>query len=103
MAAAPADLFGDAQAVEERWREIRQTIDGPLWPEPSELQELPGLVLCNNGDSGRMTVAILRARGVEAFTIEGGYDALAAWPLPKDGKSQGGDTDGRTARGIGHI
>lgn len=77
MAAAPADLFGDAQAVEERWREIQHTIDGPRWPGPSELQELPALVLCNNGDSGRMTVAILRARGVKAFTIEGGYDALA--------------------------
>jgi len=85
MAAAPADLFGDAQAVEERWRETQQTIDGPLWPEPSELQELPVLVLCNNGDSGRMTVAILRARGVKAFTIEGGYDALAiaeGWEKP---------------------
>ncbi|KAK0654922.1 tryptophan synthase beta subunit-like PLP-dependent enzyme [Cercophora newfieldiana] len=80
----PQDLFGDAQAVEARWREMRDVIEGPLWPTSlARVEEGEGgrgrgtkvLVLCGNGDSSRMMVAMLRARGVEAFSVEGGYEA----------------------------
>ncbi|KAK0622947.1 cysteine synthase B [Immersiella caudata] len=69
----PEDFFGDALAVEARWREIREVIGGPLWPGAEELQERRVLVMCESGDSSRMMVAMLRARGVEAFAVEGRY------------------------------
>ncbi|KAK1826971.1 cysteine synthase [Podospora conica] len=76
LAVPPTDFFGDAKVVEQRWWEMRGAIDGPLWPGPDEMQERQVLVLCGNGELGRMGVAMLRARGVEAFSVEGGYDAL---------------------------
>jgi rhodanese-related sulfurtransferase len=81
LSSAPDELYGDAQAVENRWHEMWESINGPLslWPQRSNKKLLEVLVLCNNGDSGRMAVSILRAKGLEAFTIEGGYDALVAF------------------------
>ncbi|KAK4448501.1 cysteine synthase [Podospora aff. communis PSN243] len=68
----PEDLYGDAQAVEARWREMKEVVGGPLWPVAEELQERRVLVMCGNGDSSRMMVSMLRARGVEAFCVDGG-------------------------------
>ncbi|KAK0737726.1 cysteine synthase [Schizothecium vesticola] len=70
------DMFGDAKAVEERWWELRRTVDGPLWPRLGEVQERRVLVVCGDGESARMAVAMLRAGGVEAFSVEGGYGGL---------------------------
>lgn len=72
----PTDLFGDAKAVEERWWEMRQAVDGPLWPGPGELQDRRVVVVCRDGQSATMAVAMLRAGGLEAFSVEGGYRGL---------------------------
>lgn len=40
--------------------------------------EGPVVVVCGDGDTGKMGAAMLRARGREAFCVEGGYDALVA-------------------------
>lgn len=72
----PTNLFGDAKTVEERWWELRRAVDEPLWPGPGELQERRVLVVCGDGQSARMAVAMLRARGLEAFSVEGGYGGL---------------------------
>jgi hypothetical protein len=50
---------------------MREVISGPLWPGPEELQDRKVLVVCGKGDSSRMMVAMLRARGVEAFCVDG--------------------------------
>jgi hypothetical protein len=37
------------------------------------------LVLCENGDSGRMATAMLRAKGCEAMCVDGGYPAVSEY------------------------
>lgn len=77
LSATDVSFSGDARAVEERWREISSAINGPVWPEIPTEPPHQLLIMCgDSGQSGRMAVAILRAKGVDAFSIEGGYDAL---------------------------
>lgn len=76
LALTMEDFFGDAKGVEQRWHELRQALDGEAW-----LREVDGkvLVLCADGDSSRMATSMLRARGREAFCVDGGYSALYAY------------------------
>ncbi|KAF2000906.1 cysteine synthase B [Amniculicola lignicola CBS 123094] len=70
---AREDFFSDADAVEERWHEMRHALESEEW---SWRNGKTVLVLCSDGDSGRMATAILRAKGCDAFCVEGGYPAL---------------------------
>jgi hypothetical protein len=70
------DFFGDAKAVEQRWLEVRATLEDQTWSWGADARVL---VLCVDGDTSRMATALLRARGREAFCVEGGYDALVAY------------------------
>jgi rhodanese-related sulfurtransferase len=77
------DLFGDARALEHRWAELRQSLDGDAW-----VWEVEGkvLVLCADGDSSRLATSILRARGREALCVEGGYPALYEYAATVNGR-----------------
>jgi rhodanese-related sulfurtransferase len=69
------DFYADASAVEKRWRELTEAFEHEAWVYKGEG---PVLALCGDGDTGRMATSILRARGREAFCVEGGFEALAA-------------------------
>ncbi|KAI1908921.1 hypothetical protein LOZ61_005334 [Ophidiomyces ophidiicola] len=87
------DFYGKAEAVQRRWNELKQAFDGETWLWKVSIHEGqkysgqdgmsdppgpgPVLVVCTDGDSGRMAAAMLRAKGREAFCVEGGYGALA--------------------------
>ncbi|PSN66237.1 cysteine synthase [Corynespora cassiicola Philippines] len=66
------DFFGDAEAVEKRWYELKAALGGG-WCEDRRI-----IVVCDDGDSSRMATAILRAKGCEAMCVEGGYSSLLA-------------------------
>lgn len=70
------DFFGDANAIEKRWVELRAALEGEEWTWQDNRQIL---VVCEDGDSSRMATAMLRAKGKEAFCIEGGYPAFHEW------------------------
>ncbi|KAK4186939.1 tryptophan synthase beta subunit-like PLP-dependent enzyme [Podospora australis] len=67
------DFFGDAEAVRERWLEMRDAFEGldDGWDEKGKV-----LVICLDGDSGAMATSMLRARGREAFCVTGGFGKL---------------------------
>ncbi|KAF2271446.1 tryptophan synthase beta subunit-like PLP-dependent enzyme [Westerdykella ornata] len=67
------DLFGDAKAVQQRWMQLNGLFNEEswLWTNKREM-----LVLCGDGDSSRMATAMLRAKGCEAYCVEGGFPAL---------------------------
>ncbi|KAJ5106688.1 hypothetical protein N7456_003363 [Penicillium angulare] len=71
------DFFGDSYAVEKRWLELSDL----LAREPWLLEKTPGpvLIVCTEGDTGRMAASMLRARGREAFSLEGGFEAITAY------------------------
>ncbi|KAF2867714.1 cysteine synthase B [Massariosphaeria phaeospora] len=74
LPATKADLFGDAEAVEQRWTELTQAVREQEWSAGQRV-----LVLCADGDSARMATAMLRAKGCEALCVEGGYPAMAGY------------------------
>ena len=69
------DFYGDSEAIETRWKELKKVFAKDEWVWSGEG---PALVICGDGDTGKMGAAMLRARGREGFCVEGGYDALVA-------------------------
>ncbi|KAJ5652108.1 hypothetical protein N7507_009534 [Penicillium longicatenatum] len=71
------DFFGDSNAVRKRWLELTDL----LTREPWLLEKASGamLIVCTEGDTGRMAASMLRARGREAFSLEGGFEAITAY------------------------
>jgi rhodanese-related sulfurtransferase len=69
----PGDFFHDVEAVERRWGELAAALMRGSWTWTDYRKVL---VLCADGDSGRMAAAILRAKGCEALCVEGGFPAL---------------------------
>ncbi|KAI1498878.1 cysteine synthase [Biscogniauxia marginata] len=67
------DLFGDSGMIQAFWTRLHQLFD-----ENSKMlcNASPVLVLCYDGEVARLATSILRARGVEAHSVLGGYTAL---------------------------
>jgi rhodanese-related sulfurtransferase len=76
------DFYESAAAVERRWGELSQALDddvvaiGPYGGCSPLDKEAAIIVLCCDGDSGRMATSILRGKGHQAFCVDGGYAQL---------------------------
>ncbi|KAH5582645.1 hypothetical protein HBI24_114900 [Parastagonospora nodorum] len=73
---SPSPFF-DAEALERQWKEI----DNMLSPNTICAYDLAGKnvgVICYNGDTARVATSVLRARGIVASSIKGGFEALTA-------------------------
>jgi rhodanese-related sulfurtransferase len=67
--------FSDAQVLESQWREL----DGTFTLDRITAHDLPGknvFVMCYGGDTARVATSVLRARGIAASNVKGGYAAL---------------------------
>lgn len=51
----------------------------------SRLQDQHVLAICYNGDTARVATSVLRAKGIEADSLRGGYQALRDHRLWGDG------------------
>ncbi|KAK3997951.1 cysteine synthase [Cladorrhinum sp. PSN332] len=69
------DFYEDAEAVRERWTQLRDAFDreGMLEEEGNKGKVL---VVCGDGDSGCMSTALLRKMGWDAFCVLGGWGEL---------------------------
>ncbi|KAK7420422.1 hypothetical protein QQZ08_010409 [Neonectria magnoliae] len=76
---ANGDLFGDANAVHLIWTQIQSTFDRQpalrLLKLARENRQAVALV-CYNGDASRLGASTLRSRGIEAFSVGGGFQQL---------------------------
>lgn len=86
-----ADPVGDCSMLEEIWLELESLFtvkdaQGKRNPSAEALMAiLKGkniLTLCYDGDSARVANSVLRAKGVTADSIKGGYASLANVQLP---------------------
>lgn len=88
----PEDFYGDTGAIRKRWEELKGMMDEQSWlwwekvrevklneDEGEKRNRAPVLVLCMDGDIGRMATAMLRAKGREAFCVEGGSGPLCSY------------------------
>ncbi|KAB8297993.1 hypothetical protein EYC80_001766 [Monilinia laxa] len=70
--------FDEIKTLVDQWKELNSMIGG------SEIMEWicvdsPLLILCYDGDTSRVMTAILRAKGVEAYSFRDGIDGLASY------------------------
>ncbi|RHZ47396.1 putative cysteine synthase B, partial [Aspergillus thermomutatus] len=66
--------FADPRVLEAQWLELET-----LFKAKEALSKLRGhhvLVICYHGDTARVATSVLRAKGIEADSLRGGYQAL---------------------------
>ncbi|PGH33016.1 cysteine synthase A [[Emmonsia] crescens] len=68
--------FAEPKVLEAQWLEL-EDIFGHI-KNASSFNARRVLVLCYNGDTARVAASILRAKGVEADCVRGGYQAINA-------------------------
>jgi cysteine synthase A len=66
--------FSDPSVLEAQWLELEA-----MFKDQSVITKLDAhhvLVICYNGDTARVATSVLRAKGIEADSLRGGYQAL---------------------------
>jgi rhodanese-related sulfurtransferase len=73
-----ASPFDDVDVLENQWTEMKEL----LGREPARHQLTkeggPIIAICYDGESSRVFTSILRACGVEAYSIKGGFPSVKA-------------------------
>jgi rhodanese-related sulfurtransferase len=73
------DVFGDAKAVHATWTRLRDLFEGPAAAgllERCNKAKAAVVVVDHDGSAACIATALLRARGIEAFSIRGGFTSL---------------------------
>ncbi|VBB81452.1 Putative protein of unknown function [Podospora comata] len=80
------DFYGDPQAVYERWKEMNAAFkETGVLDHQEEDDDRQTLVVCLDGDSGKMAASMLRGASKkvgkkrEVFCVDGGWGVLEAW------------------------
>ncbi|PYH98953.1 tryptophan synthase beta subunit-like PLP-dependent enzyme [Aspergillus ellipticus CBS 707.79] len=71
--------FSDAEVLESQWLELDALFSRARAVDQLEARHV--LVLCYHGDTARMATSVLRAQGIEADSIRGGFQALREFGL----------------------
>jgi hypothetical protein len=75
--------YYDADLLERQWRELNTMFtDGTQQFSLASGSDVIVLLLCYDGDTSRLASSILRAKGVEAFSLKGGALGISG-PLGK--------------------
>ncbi|KAI1066610.1 hypothetical protein LB507_011079 [Fusarium sp. FIESC RH6] len=68
--------FSDAKLLESLWKSLEDSFKTPGSELQTLLQGRMVLLTCYDGDSSRVATSVLRAKGYEADSIRGGFQAL---------------------------
>ena len=72
--------FSNSSVLESQWKELESIFSRKSGtnaaPSADALKDHRVLLLCYDGDTSRVGTSILRAKGVEAVSLEGGMDSL---------------------------
>lgn len=73
--ASTASPFSEASVLENQWKELEATFTA----DRINAHDLVGkdvYIMCYHGDTARVATSVLRARGISASSVKGGYSAL---------------------------
>lgn len=70
--------FDEVDTLIDQWKELSSMI-GKSETMEWICMESPLLILCYNGDTSRVMTAILRVKGVEAYSFRDGIDGLVSY------------------------
>lgn len=76
LTAATPNPSDDVETLEQQWKDLKAKCDGKELMDICNAAKDPCLVLCYNGETSRIATALLRARGVEAYSAMGGMMAI---------------------------
>lgn len=68
--------FSNPEVLESLWTKMEDTFKAPSKELMAHLKGKQVLVLCYDGDSARVATSVLRAKGHEADSLKGGFQAL---------------------------
>lgn len=68
--------FVDPEALGSLWQRLEDTFQSPPEEIASAIKGKRILFLCYDGDSARVATSVLRAKGLEADNVRGGFKAL---------------------------
>ncbi|KAG5786613.1 hypothetical protein H9Q69_014306 [Fusarium xylarioides] len=68
--------FSNAKLLESLWKNLEEAFKTPEAELQSLLSGIRVLLTCYDGDSARVATSVLRAKGYEADSIRGGFQAL---------------------------
>ena len=68
--------FGDPDALTNQWNELQLMLADPAVSQWLFTVKTPLILLCYNGNTSRIMTAILRARGLEAYSFMDGMPGI---------------------------
>ena len=68
------DVFGQAETLHMLWKDLKAKFDDR--ERIATEKDMPTIVLCYYGDASQVATSILRAKGITAFSVDGGFHAL---------------------------
>ncbi|CEJ82363.1 hypothetical protein VHEMI02433 [[Torrubiella] hemipterigena] len=68
--------FVDPEALSTLWKRLEETFLSPPEEIAAAIKDKRVLFLCYDGDSARVATSVLRAKGIEADNVRGGFKAL---------------------------
>lgn len=71
--------FSDPAVLESQWVELEQILKDERLV--SDLGSYHILVVCYDGDTARVATSVLRAKGIHADSVRGGYRALQMYGI----------------------
>lgn len=68
--------FGDPNALVNQWKDLNTMLENSELFSKFFGADGPALILCYNGETSRLLTAMVRGRGVEAYSFRGGVSGL---------------------------
>jgi rhodanese-related sulfurtransferase len=68
--------FGDPNALVNQWKDLNTMLENSELVSKFFGADGPVLILCYNGETSRLLTAMVRGRGVDAYSFRGGVSGL---------------------------
>ena len=76
LTAATASPFDDVEVLKTQWRELKEKMSGYEFSYSADPESGPVIVVCYHGETARLACSIMRAQGIECYSIKGGMSAV---------------------------
>lgn len=76
LTAATPSLSDDVDTLQQQWKDLKAKCEGEELRNILNAASNSYLVLCYNGETSRIATAVMRAQGVEAYSVMGGMVAV---------------------------
>lgn len=87
LTAATPSPFNDVEVLKTQWRELKDEVGGHGTFPNTISKSGPVVVVCYHGETARLACSLMRAQGIETYSIKGGMSVvLDAMKFEDDGK-----------------